>query len=237
MSSVRVVGMGRVGSALAAGLAAAGWTVAGPLGRNDDPAGAGRGVDLVAIATPDAAVAAVAARIEPTTAVVAHLAGSLGLAALAPHERVMALHPLASIPAGPLGVQRLTAGVRFAVAGDPLVFDVVSALGGTPFVVADEHRLAYHAAACIASNHTVALLGQVERVAAQAGLELDVFLGLVEGTLASVAAVGPAAALTGPAARGDQATIDGHLSVLPEGERPAYRALADLARRLATEPR
>ena len=37
----------------------------------------------------------------------------------------------------------------------------------------------------------------------------------------------------GPAARGDTGTIARHLRALPPGERPAYRAMADEASRLA----
>ena len=48
-----------------------------------------------------------------------------------------------------------------------------------------------------------------------------------------MAELGPAAALTGPAARGDEATVARHLAVLAAEERPAYRAMAAEARRLA----
>jgi hypothetical protein len=58
----------------------------------------------------------------------------------------------------------------------------------------------------------------------------------VRVTLDNVAALGPRRALTGPAARGDEATIRRHLRALPPGERRAYRAMADAARRLAGEP-
>ena len=41
------------------------------------------------------------------------------------------------------------------------------------------------------------------------------------------------AALTGPAARGDEATIRRHVRGLPADERRAYRGMVDAARRLA----
>jgi predicted short-subunit dehydrogenase-like oxidoreductase (DUF2520 family) len=114
--------------------------------------------------------------------------------------------------------------------------DVVTALGGRFVHVDDDHRPAYHAAAAIASNHLVALLGQVERVAAAAGVPLDAFLDLVRGSVDNVAALGPAAALTGPVARGDWDTVARHLAALPQEERPAYEAMAALAARLRPEP-
>jgi len=159
---VRVIGPGRAGTALTRALAAAGWEVAAPVGRHDDPAGAAEGVDLLVVSTPDAAIATTAGAVVPVpSTVVAHLAGSLGLDVLAPHARRAALHPLVSIatPSTPLR------GAWFAVAGDPLVQRVVADLGGRTVAVADDDRAAYHAAACIASNHLVGLLGHVERVA------------------------------------------------------------------------
>jgi predicted short-subunit dehydrogenase-like oxidoreductase (DUF2520 family) len=110
--------------------------------------------------------------------------------------------------------------------------EVVTALGGRFVHVDDDHRAAYHAAAAIASNHLVALLGQVERVAAAAGVPLDAFLDLVRGSVDNVAALGPAAALTGPVARGDWDTVARHLAALPPEERAAYEAMAALAARL-----
>jgi predicted short-subunit dehydrogenase-like oxidoreductase (DUF2520 family) len=228
MRSLRVVGPGRAGTSLGRALAAAGWAVGEPLGRSDDLAGAADGVDLLVLATPDGAVADVAAAIEPGPAVVAHLAGSLGLGVLAPHDRRAAIHPLRSIPTGDTDLR----AAWFAVAGDAIAGEVVEALGGHRVEVADADRATYHAAACIASNHLVALLGQVERVAATAGVPLDAYLDLVRGTVDNVAALGPAAALTGPVARGDEATIGRHLAALDPAERPAYEAMADAARRL-----
>jgi predicted short-subunit dehydrogenase-like oxidoreductase (DUF2520 family) len=233
VASVRIVGPGRAGGALAAALAASGWDVAEPRRRGDDLADAAAGVDLLVIATPDAAIAEVAARIEPDDhAVVAHLAGSLGLDVLAPHERVAALHPLVALPNATVGADRLRSGAWFAIAGDPLVERVVDDLGGRSFVVADEHRARYHAAACIASNHLVALLGQAERVAAPAGVPLEAYLDLVRATVDNVADLGPEAALTGPAARGDRETIERHLAAMSPDEHAAYEAMVDAAERL-----
>ncbi len=230
---VRVVGAGRAGGALGLALERVGWTVEPPLGRGDDLTGAAHGVDLLVLAAPDRAIGEVAAGIDPDPdTVVVHLAGSLGLDVLAGHARPAALHPLVALPDAETGADRLTGGAWFAVAGDPLVEQVVGDLGGQAFTVADEDRTRYHAAAVIASNHLVALLGQVERVAPR-GVPLEAFLALVRGTVDNVAALGPAAALTGPVARGDWATVERHVAALPEDERPAYEAMVAQARRLA----
>jgi predicted short-subunit dehydrogenase-like oxidoreductase (DUF2520 family) len=234
-----MIGAGRAGGALAGALAEAGWRVEPPLGRGDDLAPAADGVDLLVIATPDAAVAGVASAVAPVDdTVVTHLAGSLGLDVLADHPRSAALHPLVALPSADVGSQRLL-GAWFGVAGDPLVHGVVDALGGRWFEVADEHRAAYHAAAVIASNHLVAVLGQAERVAEVAGVPFEAYLDLVRATVDNVAELGPAAALTGPAARGDEATLDRHRAVLAamDDELAAYEAGVSLARRLSALPR
>jgi predicted short-subunit dehydrogenase-like oxidoreductase (DUF2520 family) len=207
------------------------------MGRGDDPARAAHGVDLLVIATPDAEIGAVAASVDPGPAVVAHLSGSLGLDPLGSHARRAALHPLVALPDAEIGARRLTGGAWFAVAGDPLgarvvVESLVGDLGGRSFVVDDAHRAAYHAAAVIASNHLVALLAQAERVAATAGVPLEAYLDLVRATIDNVAELGAAAALTGPVARGDWATVERHRAAIGEDELAGYDAMVALARRL-----
>ena len=226
MLAVRVIGPGRAGRSLAAALG-----TADVLGRNDDLARAADGCDLVVIATPDSVIAGVASVIEPVaTTVVAHMAGSLGLDVLAPHARRASLHPLRALATGESDLR----GGWWAVAGDPLVRDVVGLMDGRVVEVADRDRAKYHAAAAVASNHLVALLGSVERIAAEAGVPLEAYLDLVRQTVDNVERLGPADALTGPVKRGDWATVERHLAALPEGERTAYQALADLAQRLTT---
>ena len=86
---VRVIGPGRAGGSLLGALAASGrWRAVEPLRRDDPVRDAAHGVDLLVIATPDRAIADVAARIEPVgTPVVAHLSGACGLDVLGRHPR------------------------------------------------------------------------------------------------------------------------------------------------------
>ena len=234
MLTFRCIGPGRAGSSLATALTRRGWTCEGFLGRGDDVTDAARGVDVLVIATPDDVVAAVAAAVRPVpTTTVVHLSGSLGLHALEPHPRRAGLHPLVPLPDETVGADRLLSGVTFAVAGEPAARLMAEALGGRLVEVADADRAAYHAAACIAANHVVALLGQVQRVAASAGLDLEAFLPLTRAAVDDVASLGPRRALTGPAVRGDWATLSRHLDALPRAERPGYQAGAALATQLA----
>lgn len=237
MHTVRIVGPGRAGLSVQRALVAVGWHVVEALGRHDDVSAAAHGVDAVVLATPDSVIAEVAARIRPDPdVVILHLSGSLGLGVLAPHPRRAGLHPLVPLPNPETGADRLTSGITFAVAGDPLAAELAAAFGGTAVQVRDEDRVRYHAAACIAANHVVALLGQVERVAGQVGLDVNAFLGLTKAAVDDVAKLGPRAALTGPAVRGDWVTMDRHLDALAPQERSSYSACVALALRLAAPP-
>lgn len=235
MPSLRIIGLGRAGRSFQGALAAVGWDVDG-LARDADVSSAAAGVDLVLICTPDAAVGEVAAAIEPGEAVVAHVAGSLTTAILGDHARVGSIHPLMSLPNAEVGADRLRSSCWFAVAGDhPILAAVVDALGGRSFGVPDQDRAVYHAAACVASNHLVALMGQVERLARSISVPPEAYLNLAWQSLANVDSLGAPAALTGPAARGDHETIRRHLAHLPVDERASYQAMVDEARRLAGE--
>ncbi len=242
MITFRTIGPGRAGRSLTAALVATGaYRSMGSLGRGQPLAGAARDVDLLVIATPDGEVGRVAASVDPSPDCVAvHLSGSLGLGVLDGHPRRGSLHPLVPLPTPAVGADRLRSGITFAVAGDPMVYRVVRALGGRSVHVDDASRGAYHAAASIAANHLVALVGQVERVAATAGLPLDAFAGLLRAAADDALALGPRQALTGPAARGDWETVDRHRAVLssmaaPRTELAAYDALVGLARRLSLD--
>jgi predicted short-subunit dehydrogenase-like oxidoreductase (DUF2520 family) len=234
MTRVRIIGPGRAGTALDTALARAGWEMLPILGRDDDVAAAAADVDLVIIATPDHTIGDVARAIRPSAhAVIAHVSGSAGLHPLARHQRRAVLHPLVALPDAERGAERLV-GAWFGIAedGDPLVAEVVATLRGRVVHVAETEWPRYHAAAVIASNHLVALLGQAERVATSIGAPVEAFLDLARGSLADVAALGPRDALTGPVRRGDTATVARHLDALPPDERPAYEAMAREAGRL-----
>lgn len=234
MRRFALIGKGRAGGSLHDALMDLGWECGAVYGRGDDISAAATGVDVCIIATPDDQVAGVASQIEPGAAVVMHVSGALSLDVLAPHQAA-GLHPLVSLANASLGAKQLRSA-WFGVAGHEISVEIASELSGRHFSIADADRAVYHATAAIASNHLVALLGQVERLAASVGIPFEVFLPLIHGSLGNVGNLGPKAALTGPAARGDLGTIEKHRAALAENhpdELAAYDCLVDLATRLA----
>jgi predicted short-subunit dehydrogenase-like oxidoreductase (DUF2520 family) len=255
--AVALVGPGRAGRAVVAALIARGWTAVAVAGRTPEAAStrraaellrapaveavdAGRDADLVIVATPDSVIAEAAFSLAPSLrpgALVVHLSGACPLDELdklrqaRPDVDLGALHPLQSLPSAELGATRL-AGSWCAVEGPDAVERLAVSLGMRPFRVAPGARVEYHAAATIASNHLVAVLGQAARVARAAGVPVEALWPLVRASVDNVEAVGAEDALTGPVARGDADTVARHLVALPADERDAYRALAREALRL-----
>jgi predicted short-subunit dehydrogenase-like oxidoreductase (DUF2520 family) len=226
-----VVGRGRLGPALAAALRDAGHEVLGPLGRDAVPTG----VDVVLLAVPDAEIAAAADTV-PAGPLVGHCSGATGLDVLGERAAFL-LHPLMTVT----GPETRFAGAGCAIDGtddDALATarELGQNLGMTPVEIADEDRVAYHAAASIASNFLVTLEAAAEELAATTGMDRALLGPLVEATVQNWLALGPERALTGPIARGDEATVARQRAAVAERAPDLldlFDALADATRRLA----
>jgi predicted short-subunit dehydrogenase-like oxidoreductase (DUF2520 family) len=204
LDSIVIVGAGRLGTALTAALGAAGLDVRGPLGRGATADGAA----TVLLCVPDREIAAAAATVVPGP-LVGHCSGATGLSPLAPHE-AFSLHPLMTVPAN--ASPGVLAGAGCAVDGTtPRALEVAerlaAVLGMRATRIAEEDRVAYHAAASIASNFLVTLEGAAERLAATAGVDRALLAPLVRAAVEDWAERGAADALTGPIARGDEETV------------------------------
>ena len=204
-----IVGRGRLGTALADTLRRAqpvGIDVAGPLRRDWQARASVGGADAVLLCVPDTEIGAAAAAIARGP-LVGHCSGATSLDVLRPHERFL-LHPLMTVT--PLGAR--FAGAGAAVAGSSaralaVAHRLAQALQMTAVRVEEADRPAYHAAASIASNFLVTLEAMAERLAASAGVQRELLVPLVRATLDNWAALGAQQALTGPVARGDEATV------------------------------
>lgn len=241
---VGIIGAGAVGTALGVAISRAGWPVTAVASRDPErrdrfaslvpgvrafmeSAAVLEEAELVVVAVPDDAIAAVAEsmRLYGGQAMV-HTSGALGAEVLTPAlaagSHVGAFHPLASFT---LDVERSVAGIAgatIAIEGDEailgLLADLAEAIGGVPVRLPPGAKAAYHAAAVLASGGLIALLDTIVSLAAAAGLDergsVAIYGRLMEQTLANARAVGVAAALTGPIVRGDVGTVQAHLDAL-----------------------
>jgi predicted short-subunit dehydrogenase-like oxidoreductase (DUF2520 family) len=227
-----LLGMGRLARSLAPLLELAGHRVT--RWRRGDPQPR---ADLCWITASDDAVPELAAWLEPGP-VVLHASGGLDHAVLRPHRPAGSLHPLQTFPGPELGTPPLQ-GAPAAVAGDPEAVRaaerIARDLGMRPFAVPGDRRL-YHAACVLAGNFTTVLLAEASRLLESAGVEedpLELLLPLVNASIDGALRHGPRAAITGPAARGDERTIHSQLEALAETHPellPLYRALTERAR-------
>jgi len=254
-----LVGPGRVGESLAAWAVAAGAELVATAGREASPAGretAGRlgvpwrnleehtsaGEDLLLVCVADPALEEVAETLapRPQAAVALHVSGSRPAAALAALGRsgsaIGSLHPLRAFPR-PCPEPEAARGVVFAIDGDPparrLARRLAESWGALAVEVEAADRLLYHYAATLAAGGVATLLAIASSLARELGLPRGVlggYLQLARSALDEIERSGEAAgSITGPAARGDLATVSAQLSALAE----KAPELAPFARELA----
>lgn len=218
------------------------------------PSGIVENAELVFIATPDREIEGVASSLSQkglvhSGQIYIHTSGAASSdimsAVKAAGAYAVSMHPLQSFANVVAALENLP-GSYFAVEGDEkahgVVKQLVADLGGISFAIKPTDKPLYHAAACIACNYLVALMHLSTGLFARFGVSgKDAFAALkplVEGTINNISQVGPVRGLTGPIARGDVPTIEGHLNAL-DAEYPEvadiYRVLGAYTVQIAKE--
>jgi predicted short-subunit dehydrogenase-like oxidoreductase (DUF2520 family) len=211
---------------------------------------------LVLLTVSDAAIQTVCEELAEAFgagAVVAHCSGVLDSGVLAAARRargceIGSMHPLQTFPAVATAVATFQ-GTYCFIEGSSRAMEVLSDLagriGGNPQPIPPGKKPLYHAAAVVACNYLTGLLDAASALAEQAGIDRSTALaameGIVRATVENVFAMGPAAALTGPIARGEADIVRRHLQSMrscPDDLQRLYRAVGrwtiDLARRKGT---
>lgn len=210
--TIRVVGRGRLGSAVVSRLRARGHQL------RDE-------ADLVVLCVPDEAISEIA-QATPTGPWLCHMSGATSLAACAPHVRRFSVHPLQTFRRG--GGAEQFDGAWGATTGEtPEALEhaawLAGELGLRVFEMADDRRALYHAGAALASNYLVTLYRVAAQAVEAAGAPPEALIPLMRRTIEN------GFDLTGPIARGDWTTVEAHLRAirqyLPELE-PVYQSLA-----------
>lgn len=198
----------------------------------------------IILAVGDRNVAAVASKLARLPLpwrriVVVHTSGVLGPEVLAPlaakGTAVAACHPYQTFPVR--GREVLLAGVTWGIDGNVrgvrAAFRLARALGGRPLRVPADKRVLYHLSAVFACGMVAASMEIAVRLLRRVGLSekraLETVLPIAVDTLRNIAALGPRRAMTGPAVRGDTATIRKHVRALAEGD----LGLADVYRHIS----
>jgi len=264
-----IVGAGAVGLALGVALHRAGWPVGAVASRDParrerfrehvpevrafaEPEALLDDVELVILAVPDDVLPSLAASLRMYSGqAMVHTSGLLGADVLRPAmaagTQAGAFHPLVAFADLDRALAALP-GATIAIEGDDELAahlaDMAEAIGCVPVRLAPGSKAAYHAAAVLAAGGVVALLDTIREVGAVMGLDeagvLGIFVPLLEQTVANARALGIAAALTGPATRGDAGTVSAHLEALAASAPdalPVYRALVARSVRIAIERR
>ncbi len=179
-------------------------------------------------------------------AIVFHNSGFLSTAVLQPLQalgcHVASAHPVLNFASPETGVRQF-AGTPCGLEGDApalaWLHTALTAIGGRCFEIASADKPLYHAAAVFSSNFTVVLQGITQDAWHSAGVPPELMRPLTEALLKStvdnVLAMGPAQALTGPAARGDTAVVQAQGEVVKRWNAPAgevYQTLSELAAQL-----
>jgi len=211
-----------------------------------------RAADVWLLSVPDAQVSAAAHALADAQgtklagAIVCHNSGFLSAAALQPLQalgcHVASAHPVLNFASPDTGVRQF-AGTPCGLEGEApalaWLHTALSAIGGRCFEIASADKPLYHAAAVFSSNFTVVLQGIAQDAWQSAGVPTEFMRPLTEALLKStvdnVLAMGPAQALTGPAARGDTAVVQAQGEAVQRWHAPAgevYQTLSALAAQL-----
>lgn len=210
----------------------------------DDPVALASDSDLLFITTPDGAIASAWHELREGVGdvgalagtIVCHCSGSLPSTVLDGADRAGAeagsFHPLFAISSKQTPASELSSAF-FTFEGTSRACAVLESLAkglGNPHQrIATDEKVRYHAAAVMASNHVCALYQLACEELERCGFSYEgaaaALAPLFLGNAAHAAAAGPLAALTGPAERGDAATVAAHLAALSGASLPACRAL------------
>lgn len=175
-----------------------------------------KNADVYLIAVADKAVPGIAAQLDVNDHLVLHTTASLSKNVLKEATKSYGvLYPLQSLRKQmdiatpvPLLVDGNTAEVTLQVE------QFAKTLSGMVVRADDETRVKLHVAAVFACNFTNYMYLQSAEFCGQEGLDFALLQPLIEETATRLREYHPAEVFTGPAVRGDEATINKHLSLL-----------------------
>jgi predicted short-subunit dehydrogenase-like oxidoreductase (DUF2520 family) len=208
--------------------------------------------DIWMLAVPDSRIAAMAQQLASLPlaqrpALAFHCSGALCSGLLEPLRakawHVASAHPLLSFASPALALAQF-AGTPCALEGDAAAVRTLelafSQIGARCFALTASDKLLYHAGAVFATNFLPVLQHLAEQLWQHSGMPADLAqqmrATLLQNAVNNIMALGPKAAITGPAARGDLALVARQGEAVTQWDAQAgtaYRALSQLAAHLA----
>lgn len=271
---IAILGAGRVGRALGHALRQKGWPIGAVVTRSPATARAaakaiGNGqpytgldkhildADVILIATPDAAISAVASALAQRSSqpdsmgkgnksqtksslrgkTFLHTCGALDAEVLRPLEQRGAatgvLHPLQTFSGKTMPPLQ---GSACAIDGSPTALKIARRickdLGAIPIRIPHNKKAAYHAAAVFAAGHVLTNMEAATKILMTLGFSrkkaASALLPLTRQTLSNFERHGGPKSWTGPAARRDLETVQRHLSALSQFPKQYRKAYAAL---------
>lgn len=190
-------------------------------------------LDVIVVSVADSGIEDVAAAIGPHVAepLTVHTSGTVSkhvLEAVSPRTGI--LYPLQSFTAGVAAdLGRVPFFIETAQAADyPLLEDLARSLSPRVYHADERLRGILHIAGVYTNNFVNVMLLEAERLLGREGLGLEVVEPLVRATVDKAFAIGPLAAQTGPARRGDSEVVRRQLERLPDDMKPVYETVSQL---------
>jgi predicted short-subunit dehydrogenase-like oxidoreductase (DUF2520 family) len=179
--------------------------------------------DVLIMAVSDAAIEELAKELVlPEQTILVHTSGSVPMKALeyAGTDHMGVLYPLQTFTKGwDISLKDIPVLIEAHLKADGKVLrDLAESIKGSVAMTNSERRKQIHLAAVFASNFTTFMLMHAEQLAVQKGFSFDLLAPLVMETIQKALKMGPEAALTGPARRGDTDTLEAHMSLLNDNE-------------------
>jgi predicted short-subunit dehydrogenase-like oxidoreductase (DUF2520 family) len=172
--------------------------------------------DVYIIAVKDDAVIEVANQLKLHEKIVAHTTGSVVMNVLKnTSENYGVLYPLQSLRKE----LNYTPVIPFLVDGNndvtkKTIFNLACSISKSVFIADDETRLKYHLSAVILSNFTNHLFTLTKDYCDKNNIDFNFLFPLIEETVNRLHEHEPSSMQTGPAIRGDDATMQKHLQLL-----------------------
>ena len=263
--SVTIIGYGRLGQQLLRWLLKTGYPIAGVFNRStmpmnpemfqakymgEFPESSDQLGDLTILSVSDSAIPAMVSRLygmQIEGKCIVHASGALPssiLADLRDHgAHIGSFHPLQTF--GPAGKKNPFKDVSISLEGDwkciEILLEMSRNLSATPYQTDAKGKALLHLAAVWVSNYMHVLFHAAQETASSGlmtATQVQKMLGpIIQQTIENASEMGPLAALTGPASRGDLDSIQRHVELMASHPEliDLYKLLAQNAAKMANK--